>query len=140
MFVLILLLASTLNRNALITFAYISIAICLVRVGVQKNIVFLTMLFGLSLIFLLLIFIVNLDGSIDQGDSFILSSHSLYSRFEIWLYWINSLDLGSLFYGYGVIAGMGEEHLYIDNGYIFLILNSSFFPLALIKKEALSEK
>jgi hypothetical protein len=129
LFVLILLLASTLNRNALITFAYISISICLVRVGVQKNIVFLTMLFGLSLIFLLLIFIVNLDGSIDQGDSFILSSHSLYSRFEIWLYWINSLDLGSLFYGYGVIAGMGEEHLYIDNGYIFLILNSGFFSL-----------
>jgi len=127
--VLILFLISSFNRNAMVTFAYISIAIIGVRVGLQKSVVLLMMFFGLSLLILSLVFIVNLDGSIDQSNSFILSSHSLYSRFEIWSYWIDSFELVSLFYGHGVIAGMGEEHLYIDNGYVFLIVNSGFFSL-----------
>ena len=37
--------------------------------------------------------------------------------------------MASLFYGHGVIAGMGKEHLYIDNGYVFLMVNSGFFSL-----------
>ena len=131
-FVLMLFLVSSFNRNAMITFSYISIAIIFVRAGLQKSVVLLMMLIGLSLIILLLVFILNLDGSIDQSDSFILSSHSLYSRFEIWSYWFDSLELVSLFYGHGVIAGMGEEHLYIDNGYMFLIVNSGFFSLAFL--------
>ena len=127
--ILILFLASSFNRNAMITFVYVSIAIMFVRAGVQKKVVLLTMIFGLVFIILCLFLIVNLDGSIDQSNSFVLSAHSLYSRFEIWSYWINSLDVASLFYGHGVIAGMGKEHLYIDNGYVFLMVNSGFFSL-----------
>ena len=90
------------------------------------------MLFGLCFFVVALAFIVNLEGEIDQNDSFILSAHSLYSRFEIWSYWFNSLNIESVLYGYGVIAGMGEEHLYIDNGYIFMIVNSGIFSLAFL--------
>ena len=37
-----------------------------------------------------------------------------------------------MLYGHGVIAGMGEDHLYIDNGYIFMIVNSGIFSLAIL--------
>ena len=131
-FVLLLFLASSFNRNAFITFLYVSVAVFLVRAGFKKSIVFPAMLFGLSFIVIFLVFIVNLNGEIDQGNSFILSAHSLYSRFEIWPYWFNSLDIKAVLYGHGVIAGMGEDHLYIDNGYIFMIVNSGVFSLAIL--------
>ena len=131
-FVLLLFLASSFNRNAFITFLYVSVAVFLVRAGFKKSIVFPAMLFGLSFIVIFLVFIVNLNGEIDQSNSFILSAHSLYSRFEIWAYWFNSLDIKAVLYGHGVIAGMGEDHLYIDNGYIFMIVNSGVFSLAIL--------
>ena len=131
-FVLLLFLASSFNRNAFITFLYVSVAVLLVRAGFKKSIVFPAMLFGLSFIVIFLVFIVNLNGEIDQSNSFILSAHSLYSRFEIWSYWFNSLDIKAVLYGHGVIAGMGEDHLYIDNGYIFMIVNSGVFSLAIL--------
>lgn len=132
LFVLLLLLASSFNRNAFITLAYVGGAFFLYKVGMKKNMVFPTMVFGLCFIVISLAFIVNLEGEIDQNNSFILSAHSLYSRFEIWSYWFNSLNIESVLYGYGVIAGMGEEHLYIDNGYIFMIVNSGIFSLAFL--------
>ncbi len=132
LFVLLLLLASSFNRNAFITLAYVGGAFFLYKVGMKKNMVFPTMVFGLCFIVISLAFIVNLEGEIDQNSSFILSAHSLYSRFEIWSYWFNSLNIESMLYGYGVIAGMGEEHLYIDNGYIFMIVNSGIFSLAFL--------
>ena len=132
LFVLLLLLASSFNRNAFITLAYVGGAFFLFKVGLKKNMVFPTMIFGLCFIVISLAFIVNLEGEIDQNNSFILSAHSLYSRFEIWSYWFNSLNIESVLYGYGVIAGMGEEHLYIDNGYIFMIVNSGIFSLAFL--------
>ncbi len=132
LFVLLLLLASSFNRNAFITLAYVGGAFFLFKVGMKKNMVFPTMVFGLCFIVISLAFIVNLEGEIDQNNSFILSAHSLYSRFEIWSYWFNSLNVESVLYGYGVIAGMGEEHLYIDNGYIFMIVNSGIFSLAFL--------
>jgi hypothetical protein len=130
--VLLLLLASSFNRNAFITLAYVGGAFFLFKVGMKKNLVFPTMVFGLCFIVMSLAFIVNLEGEIDQNDSFILSAHSLYSRFEIWSYWFNFLNIESVLYGYGVIAGMGQEHLYIDNGYIFMIVNSGIFSLAFL--------
>lgn len=130
--VLLLLLASSFNRNAFITFVYVGGALLLFKAGMKKNIVFPAMLFGLCFIVIFLVFIVNLNGEFDQNNSFILSAHSLYSRFEIWSYWFNSLNIESVLYGYGVIAGMGEEHLYIDNGYIFMIVNSGIFSLAFL--------
>lgn len=132
LFVLLLLLVSSFNRNAFITLAYVGGAYFLFKVGMKKNIVFPTMLFGLCFIVISLAFIVNLDGEIDQNNSFILSAHSLYSRLEIWSYWLNSLNIESFLYGYGVIAGMGEEHLYIDNGYIFMIVNSGIFSMGFL--------
>ena len=78
-FVLLLFLASSFNRNAFITFLYVSVAVFLVRAGFKKSIVFPAMLFGLSFIVIFLVFIVNLNGEIDQSNSFILSAHSLYS-------------------------------------------------------------
>ena len=47
LFVLLLLLVSSFNRNAFITLAYVGGAFFLFKVGMRKNIVFPTMLFGL---------------------------------------------------------------------------------------------
>jgi hypothetical protein len=130
--ILLLLLASSFNRNALITFAYVSAAIFLVKVGIKKYIVFPAMVFGLAFIAISLVFVVNVNSEIDQSNSFFLSANSLYSRFEIWSYWFSSLDIKSALYGNGVIAGMGDEHVYVDNGYIFMIVNSGIFSLAFL--------
>ena len=130
--ILLLLLASSFNRNALITFAYVGVAILLVRAGMKKNMVFPAMIFSLTFIALSLVFIVKLSSQIDQSNSFFLSANSLYSRFEIWSYWFSSLDIRSALYGNGVIAGMGDEHVYVDNGYIFMIVNSGIFSLAFL--------
>ena len=129
LFVMILFLISSFNRNAMITFAFISTAIFLVRRGFHKAYVLLIMFIGIGSIILFLTFMINMDDVIDPSNSFILSAHSLYSRFEIWAYWLGTLDMPSLLHGYGVIAGMGEKHLYIDNGYVFLIVNSGIVSL-----------
>ena len=127
--VLVLLLLSSFNRNAMITFGFSSMAIILWRLGLQKVYVLMLMYLGLALIVGILIFIVNMESSIDRSDSFVLSAHSLYSRLEIWGYWLGTLDFRSLIYGHGVIAGMGDDHLYIDNGYVFLVVNSGIVSL-----------
>ena len=127
--ILALLLLSSFNRNAMATLAFSSLAISLHRIGFQKFHVLLFIVFGLVSLVFALSFIVNMGSSIDQSNSFILSAHSLYSRLEVWGYWINSLDFRSLIYGYGVVAGMGDDHLYIDNGFIFLVVNSGIISL-----------
>ena len=135
--VLVLLLLSSFNRNAMLTFGYCSTAIILWRLGLHKVYVFMLMNLGLALIFGLLIFVVNMESSIDRSNSLVLSAHSLYSRFEIWGYWLGTLDFRSLIYGHGVIAGMGEDHLYIDNGYVFLVVNSGIISLMFVMYQML---
>ena len=135
--VLVLLLLSSFNRNAMLTFGYCSTAIIFWRLGLHKVYVFMLMNLGLALIFGLLIFVVNMESSIDRSNSLVLSAHSLYSRFEIWGYWLGTLDFRSLIYGHGVIAGMGEDHLYIDNGYVFLVVNSGIISLMFVMYQML---
>jgi hypothetical protein len=130
--VLLLLLASTINRNAWLTFIFIGSVIFFVRIGVRKEYILWSIFSGSIFVILILLLFLNSVNTIEKSDSIIFKVSTLYSRIEIWSYWLSTLNFASALHGHGVVAGIGEKHLLIDNGFLYLVLNSGLVSMSIL--------